>query len=85
MKKVTLENMIERLNVKNGVTAPKWNTIGSYKLYKDGAGYAVHKVINAGGGLESLSKPGTSLRLRVLSSTVVPCTISKESRDTSTA
>lgn len=54
MKKVTLENIVERLNAKNGVTAPKWNTIGSYKLYKDGAGYAVHKVINAGGGVAAV-------------------------------
>ncbi len=34
--------------------------------------------------LEGLSKPGTRLRLRDLLSIVVPCTTSKESRDTLT-
>lgn len=46
MRKATLENMITRLNAMNGFEKPEWNTVGSYRLYKDAAGYAVQMVGN---------------------------------------
>lgn len=52
--KTDLENMIKRLNAKNNISDPEWNTIDSYKLYKDGCGYAIHQVINSGGGVRAI-------------------------------
>lgn len=52
--KTTLEAMVKTLNAKKGFHDVEWNTIGSYKLYKDGCGYAVHKVHNEGGGVEAV-------------------------------
>ena len=49
--KKNLEAMTKRLNAVNGFEDPEWNTIGSFKLYKDGCGYAIHKVHNNGGGV----------------------------------
>lgn len=49
MRKATLENMIARLNAMKGFEKPEWNTVGSYRLYKDAAGYVVQMVGNTSG------------------------------------
>ena len=54
VNKKVLETMVARLNRANGFEVVEWNTIGSYKLYKDGCGYAIHKIHNAGDGVETV-------------------------------
>lgn len=54
MRKATLENMITRLNAMKGFEKPEWNTVGSYRLYKDAAGYAVQMVGNTAGGIKTV-------------------------------
>lgn len=54
MRKATLENMIARLNAMKGFEKPEWNTVGSYRLYKDAAGYAVKMVGNTAGGIKTV-------------------------------
>ncbi len=49
-----LDAMVKRLNVVNGFENPEWSTIGSYRLYKDGIGYAIQKVDNEMGGVSTV-------------------------------
>ena len=49
--KTTLQNMVERLNNEHGFENPEWNTVGAYRLYIDGCGYAIHKINNTAGGV----------------------------------
>ena len=49
-----LEAMVKRLNSVNGFENPDYNTVGSFKLYKDGVGYAIHKIHNEFGGVVTL-------------------------------
>ena len=51
VNKKDLENMVKRLNSVKGFENVEYNTVGSYKLYSDGVGYAIHKVENTGGGV----------------------------------
>lgn len=51
VSKKDLLNMVNRLNAVHGFENVEYNTVGSYKLYNDGVGYAIHKVENAGGGV----------------------------------
>ena len=52
--KKTLEAMVKRLNNAAGFIEPEWNTVGSFKLYKDACGYAIHKIHNNGGGVVTI-------------------------------
>jgi hypothetical protein len=54
VNKKDLENMVKRLNSNAGFKEVNYNTVGSFKLYHDANGYAVHKVTNEHGGVESI-------------------------------
>lgn len=54
VNKKDLENMVNRLNAVRGFENVEYNTIGSYKLYSDGIGYAIHKIENASGGVSTV-------------------------------
>lgn len=49
-----LETMVKRLNNINGFNDVEWNTIGSFRLYHDASGYAIQKVMNEGGGVQTI-------------------------------
>lgn len=49
--KKDLENMVKRLNAAHGFIDPDYNTVGSYRLYNSGVGYAIYKVGNSSGGV----------------------------------
>lgn len=49
-----LQNMINRLNAINGFKEVKYNTVGGFRLYQDACGYAIHKIVNVGGGVSSV-------------------------------
>ena len=46
-----LNNMVKRLNATIGKENADYNTAGAYRLYKDAFGYALHRVMNSGGGV----------------------------------
>ena len=50
-----LEHMIKYLNNVKGFTDVEPNTVGAFKLYKDVCGYAVHKICNSSGGVETVA------------------------------
>ena len=52
--KKTLEAMVKRLNAVNGIEKAEWNTVGSFRLYKDACGFSVQKVVNDGGGVSNV-------------------------------
>ena len=52
--KTTLQNMVNRLNAEHGFENVGWDTVGAYRLYSDGIGYAIHRVNNAAGGVECI-------------------------------
>ncbi len=54
MRKETLGNMVARLNEIKCFEKPEWNTVGSYRLYKDAVGYAVQMVGNTAGGIKTV-------------------------------
>lgn len=52
--KKNLEAMVNRLNAINGIEDAKWNTVGIFRLAKDGCGFSIQKVMNEGGGVSNV-------------------------------
>lgn len=54
MTRKNLELLVKRLNAINGFENPQYYTVGSYRLHKDGIGYAIQKVCNEAGGVSNV-------------------------------
>lgn len=52
--KKNLESMVNRLNAIHGIENANWNTVNSFRLSRDGAGYSIQKVINDFGGVSNV-------------------------------
>lgn len=53
-----LDKLVASLNEKEGITTPKYNVVGSYELNYACGGVELVKIVNDGGGCESVSNRG---------------------------
>ena len=52
--KKTLEAMVKRLNATSGFENPEYCTVGSFRLSHENGGYSIRKVMNEGGGVQTV-------------------------------